>query len=65
MLFITDSLGYRSLAYLALTSGEITILDPRFYDGNDYTTKALQGEYDVVIVLQQSRLCGYEMFPEN
>lgn len=64
ILFITDSLGYRTISHLALASGEVTILDPRYYMDVDLTSLALRKNYDAVVVLQQSRLCNFELFPE-
>ncbi len=59
LLVITDSMGYRGLSYLALTTHQITILDPRFFGGVDYVKLALQEQqYDAVIVLQGNYLIG-------
>ncbi|MEG0961853.1 MAG: hypothetical protein RSF88_03180 [Lachnospiraceae bacterium] len=58
LLVITDSIAYRALSYLSLTTQQITILDPRFYDGTDYTKIALENDYDAVLVWQGNYLIG-------
>lgn len=60
ILIITDSIGYRTISMLSLTANEITVLDPRFFGGTDYITKALaEGEYDIVVLYQGIFLSGF------
>lgn len=57
VLVITDSMGYRSFAYMSLTVGELTVADPRYFNGNDYMTKTLlNDDYDIVLVYQAKSL---------
>ena len=57
ILVITDSMGYRSFAYMSLTVGELTVVDPRYFNGNDYMTKTLLNDnYDIVLVYQAKSL---------
>lgn len=65
LLVITDSMAYRGLSYLSLTTRQITILDPRFFGEVDYVKLALQEEYDAVIVLQGNYLIGVPLIIEN
>lgn len=58
LLVITDSMAYRGMSYLSLATHQITIADPRFFNGNDYIRQALEEEYDAVIVLQGNYLIG-------
>lgn len=58
LLFITDSMAYRAMAHLSLTVNEVTVLDPRYFNGGDYVRMALEDDYDAVIVLQENYLMG-------
>lgn len=58
ILFITDSMAYRGIAHMSLTSHKTTILDPRFFNGEDYIRDELAKDYDVVVVLQETYLMG-------
>lgn len=58
LLVVTDSMAYRGLSYLSLATHQITVVDPRFFNGNDYIKQALEEEYDAVIVLQGNYLIG-------
>lgn len=51
-LIITDSIAYRAISQLLLTTQKITVLDPRFFGDTDYVKIALQDDYDAVIVWQ-------------
>ena len=52
LLIICDSIAYRAISYMTLTCSEITILDPRFFEGEDYLKIALEDEYDAVLLWQ-------------
>lgn len=65
LLVITDSMAYRGLSYLSLTTKQITILDPRFFGEVDYVKLAMQEEYDAVIVLQGNYLIGVPLIIEK
>ena len=52
LLIMTDSIAYRAISQLLLTTQKITILDPRFFGDVDYVKVALQDDYDAVIVWQ-------------
>lgn len=65
LLFICDSLCYRTIAYMAMECANITVLDPRFYTENvDYIAMAFdQRDYDAVIYLHGSfYTTDYSMF---
>jgi len=66
LLFICDSLCYRTLSYLSLGCSRITILDPRFYPENadDPVEKVLsESSYDAVIYLHGTFFTtDYSMF---
>ena len=57
ILFICDSMCYRTISYLALNCHKITILDPRFFYKTNKTNDAIYKEvlnkekYDMVVVL--------------
>lgn len=57
ILFICDSMCYRTISYLALNFHKITILDPRFFYKTNKTNDAIYKEvlnkekYDMVVVL--------------
>lgn len=54
LLFICDSMCYRTIAYLSLQSNNITLLDPKFYPNTqeNMVEKALsQRDYDAVVYL--------------
>lgn len=65
-LFIMDSIGYRTVSYLALTASEITILDPRFFNGTDYLSIALSDrDYDAVVLYQGTFLLGNHLYQKE
>lgn len=53
LLFVCDSLCYRTISYLSLGCETITVIDPRFFRSEtDYLGQAFDGfQYDAVIVL--------------
>lgn len=66
LLFICDSLCYRTIAYLSLGCSNITVLDPRFYSNNegDLVEKVLtEKTYDAVVYLHGTfSTTDYSMF---
>lgn len=66
LLFICDSLCYRTLSYLSLGCSNITVLDPRFYpegSGNPVEKVLSEKEYDAVIYLHGTFFTtDYSMF---
>ncbi|MDR0875281.1 MAG: hypothetical protein LBN12_03630 [Clostridiales Family XIII bacterium] len=51
ILFVMDSVAMRSVAYLSLGAGQITVIDPRGENGNALLSEAMNtGDYDAVIV---------------
>lgn len=51
LLFIMDSVALRSISYLALGAGEITVIDPRGANGTVVLhDEVMNGNYDAVIV---------------
>lgn len=63
ILIVTDSIAYRSISHLALAAGETTIVDPRFFNGNNYLLDEINKEkYDLVLVWQATFLDGLQFF---
>lgn len=57
ILVVADSTSYRAWSYLLLTVGEVTVLDPRYFDGTDYIRIAMEDvHYDTVLVWQETFL---------
>lgn len=55
LLIISDSVFMRGTTYLALACGKLTVLDPRYFDGNEYVAQMLAMEhYDAIIVVATS-----------
>lgn len=66
VLVIMDSLGLRTTSYLSLLCNNVTVLDPRYFNGVNYIDEALLNQkYDVVIVLQSIYLTDSRLFPEK
>ena len=63
ILVITDSIGYRTLSYLSLTVGKITVLDPRFFNEQNYVDIALENDYDLAMLYQGTFLtdCDFKI----
>lgn len=57
ILLISDSVFWRGASYLTLACKELTILDPRYFNGNEYVAQLLSLEhYDAVVVVAISSL---------
>lgn len=55
LLVISDSLFMRGTAYLTLACGKLTVLDPRYFKGNEYVAQMLAAEhYDAIIAVGES-----------
>lgn len=58
ILVIGCSMSMRTTAYLTLLCRSVTVLDPRSFSGVDYLEKALQDDYDAVILFPSANLLG-------
>ena len=57
ILVLMDPMGLRTISYLSLMCNNVTILDPRYFNGAYYLEQALDSQsYDAVIVLQSTNL---------
>lgn len=56
VLVIGCSMRMRTIAYLSLMCRSVTVLDPRYFNGIDYLSQALNSDYDAVILFASNYL---------